>query len=110
MSAGRRRFVLIAGCLALMIALAFGPSNRALAFDDVYEPDNVLAQAKPIPTDGSIQTHWFEGNDASDWVSFDATAGREHVVATDEVTDEYLRDVGPMCVVAVGLAMRDMLD
>jgi type IV pilus assembly protein PilM len=33
----------------------------------------------------------------------------EYVVVGDEVTDEYLNDVGPMCVIAVGLAMRDML-
>ena len=33
----------------------------------------------------------------------------EYVVVGDEVTDEYLNDVGPICVIAVGLAMRDML-
>jgi type IV pilus assembly protein PilM len=32
----------------------------------------------------------------------------EHVVVDEEASDEYLRDVGPMCVIAVGLAMRDM--
>jgi len=31
-----------------------------------------------------------------------------NVVVTEEVSEEYLRDVGPLCVVAVGLAMRDM--
>jgi len=34
----------------------------------------------------------------------------EYVVVGDEVTDEFLNDVGPMCVIAVGLAMRDMFD
>jgi type IV pilus assembly protein PilM len=35
----------------------------------------------------------------------------EHVtVDEDEVSRAYLRDVSPLCVVAVGLAMRDMLD
>ena len=32
----------------------------------------------------------------------------EHVVVEEGATDEFLRDVGPMCVIAVGLAMRDM--
>ena len=32
----------------------------------------------------------------------------ENVIVSDDVSDEYLRDVGPACVVAVGLAMRDM--
>jgi len=32
----------------------------------------------------------------------------EHVLVSDEASDAYLRDVGPMCVIAVGLAMRDM--
>lgn len=31
-----------------------------------------------------------------------------NVVVAEEVSEEYLRDVGPLCVVAVGLAMRDM--
>ncbi len=34
----------------------------------------------------------------------------EYVVVGDEVSDEYLKDIGPICVIAVGLAMRDMLD
>jgi type IV pilus assembly protein PilM len=35
----------------------------------------------------------------------------EHVIVDDdEVSRAYLRDVSPLCVIAVGLAMRDMLD
>jgi len=35
----------------------------------------------------------------------------EHVVVDeDDVSRDYLRDVSPLCVIAVGLAMRDMLD
>jgi type IV pilus assembly protein PilM len=31
------------------------------------------------------------------------------LVVSDAVSAEYLRDIGPMCVIAAGLAMRDMV-
>jgi CSLREA domain-containing protein len=42
---------------------------------DAYEPNNTCAQAKSIPTDGTVQAHTFHQQADQDWVKFSATSG-----------------------------------
>ena len=49
---------------------------------DPYETDNSGAQAKPIPVDGSPQSHNFHHKHDVDWIRFNATAGNEYVIET----------------------------
>ena len=79
MSAGLRRLSLLLCALALVVAPVFASPARALGADDVYEPDDTLAQAGQLPTDGTAQAHWFEGQGVGyqgvDWLRFEAQAG-----------------------------------
>ncbi len=47
---------------------------------DAYEPDNTCAQARPIPTDGSIQAHTFHTPGDADWASFQGIAGTTYLI------------------------------
>jgi PKD repeat protein len=49
---------------------------------DAFEPDDSCAQAKPIPTDGSIQAHSAWPPFDEDWVTFNATTGWEYHIST----------------------------
>jgi hypothetical protein len=49
---------------------------------DRYEPDNTIAQAGPIDTDGTHQTHTFHTSVDTDHVYFVAQQGVEYVVET----------------------------
>jgi hypothetical protein len=45
---------------------------------DTYEPDNTCAQARVIPTDGTVQRRTLHKQADEDWVVFTATAGVEY--------------------------------
>ncbi len=47
---------------------------------DAYEMDDACGQARPIPTDGTLQEHNFHVAGDSDWVSFHATSGAEYLI------------------------------
>jgi hypothetical protein len=49
---------------------------------DRYETDNTSAQANPIDTDGSPQTHTFHASGDVDWVYFTAQEDVEYVIET----------------------------
>jgi len=50
---------------------------------DLYEPDDTCATARDIPTDGSRQTHLFQGPGDQDWVKFSANVGDSFTVVAD---------------------------
>jgi len=50
---------------------------------DAYEPDNTCAAARDIPTDGTRQTHLFQGAGDQDWVKFSVTVGDSFTVVAD---------------------------
>ena len=50
---------------------------------DAFEPDGTAAQANPIATDGTPQTHRIEPAADVDWVKFQVDAGRAYLVAAD---------------------------
>lgn len=62
----------------LRVPFGFGVQQGA----DAYEPDDNSSQAKPIPTDGTHQTHNFHATDDEDWVSFTAVGGTTYVIET----------------------------
>lgn len=49
---------------------------------DQYEPDDPIAQAKPIDTDGTYQTHTFHTSIDVDYVSFTPQQGVEYTIET----------------------------
>ena len=49
---------------------------------DAYEPDDTPANAKQIPTDGTIQTHNFDKAGDVDWIKFDAIEGKTYTIDT----------------------------
>ncbi|MSP12519.1 MAG: hypothetical protein EXR62_06130 [Chloroflexi bacterium] len=55
---------------------------------DPLEPDNTAAQAKPIPTDGTLQRHNFTPAGDEDWVRFDAVAGEPYVIQTTNLAGD----------------------
>ena len=55
------------------------------ALPDAYESDDTCAQANPITTDGSIQTHTFHDQGDDDWVRFDAQANQSYLIRVDNV-------------------------
>lgn len=64
---------------------------------DQYEPDDRIAQAKPIDTDGTYQTHTFHTSTDVDYVSFTPQQGVEYTIETGNLqgacdTMIYLRD------------------
>jgi len=48
--------------------------------EDDYEPDDACAQARTIPTDGTIQTHNFHEQADDDWVRFEVTQGMTYTI------------------------------
>jgi hypothetical protein len=54
---------------------------------DQFEPDNTLAQAVVIPTDGTLQSHSFTPARDIDFVKFDATAGERFIIRTTNLGD-----------------------
>lgn len=50
---------------------------------DIYEPDDTCAAARDIPTDGTRQTHLFQGPGDQDWVKFAAASGEVFSVIAD---------------------------
>lgn len=54
----------------------------APAAGDQYEVDNEFTQAKPITTDGALQTHTIHQPGDEDWVRFDAVAGYQYIIET----------------------------
>ncbi len=58
--------------------LVFTPEPGA----DSFEPDDNLAQAIPIETDGTLQAHTLSPADDRDHVSFEVEAGTRYVVET----------------------------
>ncbi|MFN8474916.1 MAG: pre-peptidase C-terminal domain-containing protein [Anaerolineae bacterium] len=55
---------------------------------DAFEPDNSAAQARPITTDGSPQSHNFTPDGDSDWVRFDAVPGEPYVIQTSNLSGD----------------------
>jgi hypothetical protein len=47
---------------------------------DAYEPDDACAQARTIPTDGTVQIHTFHDYADADWVIFAAAAGTTYLI------------------------------
>ncbi len=47
---------------------------------DAYEPDDTCAQARPIPTDGSVQVHTFHATGDEDWAFFEVVSGTEYLI------------------------------
>ena len=60
------------------LRIAAGPGSG-----DNYEPDDTCASARDIPTDGSRQTHLFQGPGDQDWVKFSVEAGDNFAVLAD---------------------------
>lgn len=56
---------------------------------DSYEPDNAIAAAKSITADSAIQQRAISAND-TDWVSFEAEAGKTYVAETHGSTNTYI--------------------
>jgi hypothetical protein len=54
----------------------------AMIEGDPYEPDDTMAQARPIDTDGTHQTHTFHTSADVDHVYFAAQEGVEYVIET----------------------------
>jgi hypothetical protein len=52
---------------------------------DSFEPDDNLAQANPIETDGTLQTHTLTPADDRDYVSFEVEAGTRYTVETGDL-------------------------
>lgn len=52
---------------------------------DDYEPDDICADAKPIITDGTTQSHSFHQYADKDWVYFAATSGTTYIIQTSNV-------------------------
>ncbi len=50
---------------------------------DIYEPDDTCATARDIPTDGTRQTHLFQGPGDQDWVKFSVNVGDNFTVVAD---------------------------
>lgn len=50
---------------------------------DIYEPDDTCAAARDIPTDGTRQTHLFQGPGDQDWVKFSVNIGDSFAVVAD---------------------------
>jgi hypothetical protein len=58
---------------------------------DAYEPDNSAAEAKPLPTDGTLQEHSLHVEGDNDWVSFPLNAGdRVRLFTLSPTCDTYL--------------------
>jgi 5-hydroxyisourate hydrolase-like protein (transthyretin family) len=49
---------------------------------DAYEVDDLVSQAKPIATDGSLQPHTLLPAGEDDWMSFQVTAGHAYRIET----------------------------
>jgi hypothetical protein len=47
---------------------------------DAHEPDDLCAQARTIPTDGTVQVHTFHDEADADWVTFDAISGTTYLI------------------------------
>jgi uncharacterized repeat protein (TIGR01451 family) len=56
---------------------------------DAYEIDDVCRQARPIPTDGTIQEHTFHDVGDSDWVAFQAISGTEYLIEAVTPSDSH---------------------
>jgi hypothetical protein len=65
----------IQGCLSQ------SPDSECVA-GDLYEPDNDLASATMITTDGISQSHNFDTSEDSDWLKFEAKAGTLYWIET----------------------------
>ncbi|MFQ6128788.1 MAG: hypothetical protein ACE5QW_07805, partial [Thermoplasmata archaeon] len=74
----------LVGLVSLM-----GENVRA---QDPYEPDDTPAQASPIPTDGTLQTHTFHVAGDVDWVIFPALSANYYVIETHNLilADTYI--------------------
>ncbi len=61
--------------------LSQSPDSQCVA-GDTYEPDNDIASATIITTDGISQTHNFDHLEDSDWLKFEAKAGALYWIET----------------------------
>jgi ligand-binding sensor domain-containing protein len=57
-----------------------GDTSTVYGLGDAYEPDDTCAQARTIPTDGSVQQHAFHDYADADWVAFDAISGTTYLI------------------------------
>jgi ribosomal protein L37E len=58
------------------------PSPTIISGADAYEPDDDIAQAKPIATDGTPQAHNLDRRGDQDYVSFEAEDGFAYTIET----------------------------
>ncbi|MEZ4614965.1 MAG: trypsin-like serine protease [Caldilineaceae bacterium] len=67
--------------------LSGAPGSHCVTGDS-YEPDNDVASATLISTDGISQTHNFEGLEDSDWLKFEAKAGTQYWIDTFDLGED----------------------
>ena len=71
-------FLVIVGAFAGMVNLM----SENVRAQDIWEPDDTAAQASVIPTNGTMQSHYFHIPGDEDWVHFSATSGNQYIVET----------------------------
>jgi hypothetical protein len=62
-------------------------TTTPLCTPDSYEPDNSVAQARVIPTDGTTQDHLNTPPNDEDWFKFNAVAGHPYDIRTMLLND-----------------------
>ncbi len=64
--------------------------DPTLLTNDTYEPDNEQATATTIAAGGTIQNHYMGECGDEDYFMFSAISGRNYIMETSSVLDEYL--------------------
>ena len=65
-------------------------TDPTLLTNDTYEPDNELSTATTIAAGGTVQNHYMGECGDQDYFMFSAISGRNYIMETSSVLDEYL--------------------
>ncbi len=88
---------------------AYGWAGVRLGWEvlpDVYEPDDMCAQARAIDANAAAQTHNFHVTGDVDWVRFEATIGNRYTIETSNLginSDTIMALFHSDCVTPIGL-------
>jgi len=87
--------------------------SRACAGWDEFEPDNTIAEARPILINGEVETHSLHIKPDSDWYKFEATVGKtyqfESIITETKIADTilWLYDTDGITALALGDKYRE---